>query len=93
MRTSVVTYEQCVNEVDNFLNKHNGNVYVKKSFGNCAEFPLPEEFDDWNFFWEGYTPVIYVYDAYTDKELFACAYCNETSMFISCPTNIFKLML
>lgn len=70
MRTSTLTYEQCTQQVDNFLNGFSGDVYVESGAADCAKFPCPSELDSWS----GETNAVYVYDVSTGEEIFACAY-------------------
>jgi hypothetical protein len=67
---SVVTYEQCHEEVDNFLNTYSGDVYVERGSANCSAFPCPDILESWS----GETNAIYVYDVSSREEIFACAY-------------------
>ena len=70
MRTSKLTHDECIQQVDIFLNDYRGDVYVERGAADCDKFPCPEELDDWS----GQTNAIYVYDVSTGEEVFACAY-------------------
>lgn len=70
MRVSTLTYEECTQRVDEFLNDYRGDVYVEEGAADCSKFPCPRGLDDWS----GETNAIYVYDVSTGEEIFSCAY-------------------
>ena len=79
MRTSVLTYNEAVEEVKNYFNglglnwdgksKYVGDYVVEDNSADCCSFPCPRELDNWS----GETNALYVYEDGV-KEVFAVAY-------------------
>lgn len=73
MRTSVINYDEALQEVNNFLDDYElDSIYAEEGAASCSNFPCPEGLDNWS----GETNAIYVYHIPTGEEVFACAYWN-----------------
>lgn len=79
MRTSVITYNEAINEVKDFFasegiawqpgDNYLDNYIVEERSADCSAFPCPRELD----WWDGETSAFYVCDK-DSNEIFACAY-------------------
>ena len=79
MRTSVITYNEAINEVKDFFAGENlnwnGEKYVndykiEEGSADCSAFSCPRGLDDWS----GEVSAIYIYDIEKNEEVFAVAY-------------------
>ena len=78
MRTSVINYNEAVNEVKEWLKdrglewngkKNVGDYSVEDKSADCSTFPCPRELDSWS----GEVNALYIYNE-DCEELFAVAY-------------------